>query len=115
MTRPSPPKRPVALARGEVLTVVPVGEGRLPQRRGGQARDRVAELTGLIAALIGEGAAIDALAYRKSLEARAPASVKALANDLACYADFVAAPAGLAFRRWRPALSRISRIARPAP
>lgn len=67
----------------------------MPQRRGGQARDRLVELTGLIAALIGEGAAIDALAYRKSLEARAPASVKALANDLACYAAFCARVGGL--------------------
>jgi integrase len=73
---------------GEIVTVRPAGEGVVPKRKGGRASDRVAELTALIADLVADGAAIDQLAYRKSLEARAPASVKALANDLACYADF---------------------------
>ena len=72
----------------EVITVLPAGVGVLPKRRGGRAIDRVAELTTLIVNLVAEGSAIDSLAYRKSLEARAPASVKALANDLACYAQF---------------------------
>ena len=58
------------------------------QPRHPTAIDRVAELIALIGSLVTEDAAIDSLAYRKSLEARAPASVKALANDLACYADF---------------------------
>jgi len=89
----SDPSVPPSL--GEILAVMPAGEGAVPQRRGGQARDRVVELTGLIAALVGEGSSIDALAYRKSLEARAPASVKALANDLACYAAFCARAGGL--------------------
>jgi integrase len=70
--------------------VRPAGEGVLPKRKGGRAIDRVAELTSTIGALVADSAAIDRLAYRKSLEARAPASVKALANDLACYADYCA-------------------------
>jgi site-specific recombinase XerC len=37
---------------------------------------------------VAQDAKIDELAFRKSREARAPASVKALANDLACYAHF---------------------------
>jgi integrase len=90
MTRPTPSDRPAPPAAGEILTVVPAGEGAVPRRRGGQARDRVLELTQLIAALLRADATVDELAYRKSLEARAPASVKALANDLACYADFCA-------------------------
>ncbi|WP_241127824.1 site-specific integrase [Novosphingobium terrae] len=53
------------------------------------------QLTQLIATLLRAGATVDELAYRKSLEARAPASVKALANDLACYADFCARMPGL--------------------
>lgn len=67
----------------------------VPRRRGGQARDRVLELTQLIAALLRAGETIDQLAYRKSLEARAPASVKALANDLACYATFSRRASGI--------------------
>jgi integrase len=75
---------------GEIVTVRPAGAAVLPKREGGRAVDRVSELTGLIAGLVADGSAIDQLAYRKSLEARAPASVKALANDLACYAAFCA-------------------------
>lgn len=71
------------------------GQGTLPQRRGGQASDRVTQLTGLLASLVGTDGAIDRLAYRKSLEARAPASVKALANDLDCYAGFCARAGGI--------------------
>lgn len=77
------------MAEGAELVVVrSPGETSLPLRRGGRAVNRVAQLTALLAELIGEGATIDRLAFRKSLEARAPASVKALANDLACYAGF---------------------------
>ena len=73
---------------GEIVTVLPAGDAMLPKRKGGRAIDRIAELTDLIVGLVGDGSTIDQLAYRKSLEARAPASVKALANDLACYASF---------------------------
>lgn len=86
---PTPP------AAGEILTVISAGEGMVPRRRGRRARDRVLELTQLIAALLRADATIDQLAYRKSLEARAPASVKALANDLACYATFCGRASGL--------------------
>ena len=73
---------------GELVVVRAAGEAPLLRRRDGRASDRVEQLTTLLAALIGKDAAIDKLAYRKILEARAPASVKALANDLACYATF---------------------------
>ena len=72
----------------EIVTVLPAGEGVLPRRKAGCAINRVTELTALIGNLVADGTAIDQLVYRKSLEARAPASVKALANDLACYASF---------------------------
>nr|WP_232455537.1 tyrosine-type recombinase/integrase [Sphingomonas sp. KC8] len=78
-------RTPVA---GEVVTVLAPGEARLPRRMRGSATDRIAQLTSLLGELVAADCAIDALAFRKSLEARAPASVKALANDLACYAEF---------------------------
>lgn len=62
-------------------------EAPLPRRRGGRATDRVAELTALLARLVGPNAVIDRLAFRKSLEA--------LANDLACYAGFSAREGGI--------------------
>lgn len=86
---------PVAVAETEIVTVVVAGKARLPRRTGGYAIDRVVELTRLITSLLTPGSSIDQLAYRKSLEARAPASVKALANDLACYAGFVACAGGV--------------------
>lgn len=79
----------------ELVVVRTAGEVPLPRRRGGGAADRVAELTTLLAALVGKDSAIDKLAFRKSLEARAPASVKALANDLACYASFCGRTGGI--------------------
>lgn len=98
MTAPSPLIHSLAGSpgtAGELVLVRKSGEAPLPRRRGGRATDRVAELTALLAGLIGQDGAIDRLAFRKSLEARAPASVKALANDLACYADFSARAGGI--------------------
>jgi integrase len=88
MTSKLPARATAPGASGEIVTVVAAGDAVLPRRKGGRAIDRVAELTDLILGLVADGNAIDQLAYRKSLEARAPASVKALANDLACYASF---------------------------
>lgn len=84
-----------AAVEGELVVVHSAGEASLPQRKGGRAIDRVAQLTAVIAALVSKDAAIDELAFRKSLEARAPASIKALAGDLACYADFCARAGGI--------------------
>lgn len=80
---------------GELVVVQAPGATPLPHRRGGRAGDRVAQLVTLLTRLAGGGSAIDQLAFRKSLEARAPASVKALANDMACYAGFCARSGGL--------------------
>lgn len=86
-------RRPTAAAQasqGELVTIRTAGEAPLPQRKGGRAKNRVAELATLLGSLVDEAASVDRLAFRKSLEARAPASVKALANDLVCYAGFCA-------------------------
>lgn len=80
---------------GELVVVQAPGATPLPHRRAGRAGDRVAQLVTLLTQLAGGGNGIDQLAFRKSLEARAPASVKALANDMACYAGFCARTGGL--------------------
>lgn len=85
-----------AIGVGEIVVVRAAGEAPLPRRRDGRATDRVHQLTDLLAGLVGKDAAIDHLAFRKSLEARAPMSVKALANDLSCYAGFCARTGGIA-------------------
>ncbi len=82
------------MERAELVIVRAPGETALPRRLGGRAVDRAGQLTALLIALARDGVAIDQLAFRKSLEARAPASVKALANDLACYARFCARGGG---------------------
>jgi len=92
---PARPTVPAQMAEAEIVTVVAPGRARLPRRSAGYALDRVAQLTRLITSLLATGSSIDQLAYRKSLEARAPASVKALANDLACYAGFCGRAGGI--------------------
>jgi integrase len=73
---------------GEIVVIRSAQEAPLPCRRGGRAVDRVSQFATLLFELAGQGTTIDKLAFRKSLEARAPASVKALANDMACYTRF---------------------------
>jgi hypothetical protein len=80
---------------GELVVVRATDEALLPRRQGGRATDRVAQLTALLVSLVGKDGAIDRLAFRKSLEARAPMSVKALANDISCYANFCARAGGI--------------------
>ena len=87
-------KLPTAV--GQVITVLAHGEALLPQRRNGAAIDRIGQLAELLATMVGGGSTIEELAFRKSLEARAPASIKALANDLDCYAAFCARARGQA-------------------
>jgi len=84
-----------AAVSGEIVTVFAPGEAKLPRRPAGSAQDREAQLVALLQLLTGEGAALDALAFRKGLEARAPASIKALAVDCDCYARFSAKQGGI--------------------
>ncbi|AMK21191.1 integrase-like protein [Sphingobium sp. TKS] len=89
------PPKPKAVVSEEIVTVLAPGEATLPRRHSGSAQDREAQLVALLQELTGEGAGLDALAFRKSLEARAPASIKALAVDLDCYARFSAKQSGI--------------------
>ena len=77
------PKRSVS---AEIVTILAPGEAPLPQRRSGAAQDRAVQLVELLQELTGEGASLVELNFQKSIEARAPASIKALAVDLDCYA-----------------------------
>jgi len=98
MVATSPSARSASAApdgAAELVVVRAAGDAPLPRRQGGRATDRVAQLTALLVSLVGQDGAIDRLAFRKSLEARAPMSVKALANDLACYASFCARAGGI--------------------
>ena len=69
---------------------------KLPNRRSGLAQNREIQLTGLLQELTGEGSSLDKLNFKKSLEARATASIKALAVDLDCYARFSVQRGGIA-------------------
>jgi integrase len=85
----SPPS-PVSSVAGDetVIAVCCPGEQTLPKRGSGGAIDRVAQLTAQIGALLVADGSIDEASFRKAIEARAPASVKALANDLEDYAAY---------------------------
>lgn len=85
----SPSQRALATASAaEIVTLATAAQGHLPLRKRGQARDPVQWLAALLAHLVDRECAIDKLAFRKGLEARAANSVSALAYDLACYAAF---------------------------
>ena len=86
------PKRAVS---AEIVTILVPGEAPLPQRRSGAAQDRAVQLVELLQELTGEGASLVELNFQKSIEARAPASIKALAVDLDCYARFSAERGGI--------------------
>ncbi len=71
-----------------VITVRCPGEGTLPQRRSGEAVDRIDQLTARLGTLLNSDSCIDKLAFRRAMEGRAAASVKALANDLDDYGAY---------------------------
>lgn len=89
----SPPLSPSPSPGGELITILKATGGIVPQRRSGGALPRDLQLAELLTALAPDAGVIE-LNFRKSLEARAPASLKALAADLACYREFCAPLAG---------------------
>tara|TARA_B100001765_G_scaffold50891_1_gene29772 strand:- start:24130 stop:25458 length:1329 start_codon:yes stop_codon:yes gene_type:complete len=95
------PRQTASIARSahrsasEIVTIESGGKSTLPCRGSGHALDRVRQLTELLAELVHPDHAIDRLAYRKAMEARAPNTVKALASDLACYAAFCRTEPGI--------------------
>ena len=86
---------PKAAVTVEIVTILGPGEAQLPSRRSGFAQNRETQLTALLEELTGEGASLVELNFKKSLEARAPASIKALTSDLDCYVRFSALRGGL--------------------
>ena len=61
----NPPKASAASTDdpgAELVVVHAAGEAPLPRRRSGRATDRVSQLTGLLASLVGNEGAIDRLA-----------------------------------------------------
>jgi integrase len=85
-----------AAAHSEIVTILAPGTAKLPHRRAGFAQDPSAQISELLEELAGEGASLVELNFTKSLEARAPASLKALAADLDCYARFSSRQGGIA-------------------
>ncbi len=86
---------PKTAGSGEIVPIVAPSEAALPRRSAGRAQDRIAQLAHLFEELTGDDASLVALNFQKSLEARADASVKALAADLDCYARFSARRGGI--------------------
>ena len=86
---------PKAAVLVEIVTILTPGEAKLPNRRSGFAQNRETKLTELLKELTREGTSLVELNFKKSLEARAPASIKALTVDLDCYARFCAQYGGI--------------------
>jgi integrase len=76
---------------GEIITIVAPGAARLPQRRSAGGTAVLDRFVATLAALTAGDLAIPELAFTKALEARSPATLRAMACDLDCYARFAAA------------------------
>jgi integrase len=75
---------------GEIISVLPAGEARLPQRRAADGASPHVRFVAALGALVAGDFAVPELAFTKALEARSPATLRAMACDLESYARFVA-------------------------
>jgi site-specific recombinase XerD len=81
---------------GEIISILAAGSAPLPQRRTAtqpSPRDRFVHA---LSALVSADLAIPELNFTKALEARSPATLRAMVCDLDCYARFVSGSPGAA-------------------
>lgn len=86
--------RDAAVADGTIIEIVGPNEARLPQRRAMRSNALAAsDILAEVVQQLADGAhlEVNALNFRKALEALAPASLSAQISDLSCFARFCAA------------------------
>ncbi|MFK4874464.1 integrase [Novosphingobium sp. ZW T3_23] len=84
----STPSSTVENEDGRIVVVHGPGEQVLPRRGSGHGVDRVSRLLAAIEGLLPPGPAIDAAVMHAAMERHAPASIKAMTNDLDDYARY---------------------------
>lgn len=89
-SKPSKHRGPQPMPAGEIVTVLPPGETRLPQRRSTRGSSPKDQFVTTLTELASADLAISELNFTKALEARSAATLRAMTCDLECYARFVA-------------------------
>ena len=90
------PQRAVgtAIPAGEVVTVLAPGEAHLPRRRLSPGLTTAGRFVAILGSLVDCGTTVAELNFTKALEARSPATLRAMTCDLESYAAFAGALAG---------------------
>ena len=83
-----------AIPEGEVVTVLAAGEAHLPRRRRANEPAAIDRFVAILGNLVDSDTAVAKLNFTKALEARSPATLRAMTCDLEGYAAFASALAG---------------------
>ena len=83
-----------AIPEGEVVTVLAAGEAHLPRRRRANGPAAIDRFVAILGSLVDSDTAVAKLNFTKALEARSPATLRAMTCDLESYAAFASALAG---------------------
>jgi site-specific recombinase XerD len=75
-------------AVGEIVTVLAPGTGTLPRRRAHKGPTTIERFVAALGPLLDKDVTIAELNFTKALEARSPATLRAMTSDLASYAAF---------------------------
>ena len=75
---------------GEIVTVLAPGQGTLPRRRSRKGPTTIERFVAALGPLLDKDVTIAELHFTKALEARSPATLRAMTSDLASYATFIA-------------------------
>ncbi|HJU77283.1 MAG TPA: integrase, partial [Sphingomicrobium sp.] len=83
-----------AVPEGEIVTVLAPGAARLPRRRARPGLTIVERFVAVLSSLVDGDTTVAKVNFTKALEARSPATLRAMTCDLESYALFVGAHAG---------------------
>ena len=92
---------------GEIITVLGPGEANLPRRRLSPGPTTAERFVAILGSLADSDTAVAELDFTKALEARSPATLRAMTCDLESYALFASALPSASSRPYRcPAAQR---------
>lgn len=94
LAAPSNPSERLPVPEGEIVTVLAPGEARLPQRRVRPGLTTVERFVAVLSSLVDSDTVLAEVNFTKALEARSPATLRAMTCDLESYALFVGELAG---------------------
>ncbi len=94
LAAPSNPSARLPAPEGEIITVLAPGEARLPRRRARPGLTTVERFVAVLSSLVDGNTAVAKVNFTKALEARSPATLRAMTCDLESYALFASELAG---------------------